>query len=130
MALNYIAISGLCTVLSFVGLQLWTESSLGQLKSDGLIPENSPSAGNVVHVVDLLLGSYTTIALLANFVLNVFILLVLFLKVSLLFRYETCAMCIVTLMDAWNYVKTHLAMSLYEFILIHFSWQRRKVQIP
>ncbi|EXC08935.1 hypothetical protein L484_003387 [Morus notabilis] len=80
MALNYIAISGLCTVLSFVGLQLWTESSLGQLKSDGLIPENSPSAGNVVHVVDLLLGSYTTIALLANFVLNVFILLVLFLK--------------------------------------------------
>lgn len=80
MALSYIAISGLCTVLSFVGLQLWTESSLGKLKSEGLIPENFPSAGNVGHVVDLLLGSYTTVALLANFVLNVFVLLVLFLK--------------------------------------------------
>lgn len=80
MALNYIAISGLCTVLSFVGLQLWTESSLGKLKSEGLVSENFPSAGNVGRVVDLLLGSYTTVALLANFVLNVFILLVLFLK--------------------------------------------------
>lgn len=93
MALNYIAISGLCTVLSFVGLQLWTESSLGKLKSEGLIPENFPSAGNVGHVVDLLLGSYTTVALLANFVLNVFVLLVLFLKVSSLFRSGTCEMC-------------------------------------
>lgn len=86
MGLKYIAISSVWTVLSFVGLQLWTESSLVKLKSDGLIREAVIDAGNVGHVVDLLLGSYGTVALIANFVLNVFILLVLFLKVSLLLR--------------------------------------------
>ncbi|XP_015877935.2 E3 ubiquitin protein ligase RIN2 isoform X1 [Ziziphus jujuba] len=80
MGLKYIAISSVWTVLSFVGLQLWTESSLVKLKSDGLIREAVIDAGNVGHVVDLLLGSYGTVALIANFVLNVFILLVLFLK--------------------------------------------------
>lgn len=89
MGLNYIAISSVWTVLSFVGLQLWTESSLVKLKSDGLISETVIHAGNVGHVVDLLLGSYATIALIANFVLNVFILLVLFFKVSLLLQSET-----------------------------------------
>ncbi|PON56265.1 43kDa postsynaptic protein [Parasponia andersonii] len=80
MGLSYIAVSGLCTILSFAGLHLWTESSLIRLKSDGLISENYTSDGNIGHVVDLLLGSSMTVALLANFVLNVFILLVLFLK--------------------------------------------------
>ena len=73
MGLRYIAISSVWTVLSFVGLQLWTESSLVKLKSDGLMRETYIHAGNVGHVVDLLLGSYTTVALIANFVLNVFI---------------------------------------------------------
>ncbi|KAL5569935.1 hypothetical protein UlMin_026510 [Ulmus minor] len=80
MGLSYIAVSGVCTVLSFVGLQLWTESSLVKLKSDGVIGESLTSAENFGHVVDLLLESYTTVALLANFVLNVFVLLVLLLK--------------------------------------------------
>lgn len=82
MGLRYIAVSSVWTVLSFVGLQLWTESSLVKLKSDGLIRESFIHAGNVGNVVDLLLGSYATVALIANFVLNVFILLVLLLKVS------------------------------------------------
>lgn len=82
--MNYMVISGVSTVLSFVALQLWTESLLVQLKSDGLVKENLASAGNNYgHVFDFLLGSYTMVALLANFVLNLFGLLVLFLKVSL-----------------------------------------------
>ncbi|XP_030488882.2 E3 ubiquitin protein ligase RIN2 [Cannabis sativa] len=80
MGSSYIAISALCTVLSFVSLHWWTESSLLSLKPDGLISDNNTSAGNTSHVVDLLLGSYTTVALLANFMLNVFVLLILLLK--------------------------------------------------
>ncbi|KAL6126967.1 hypothetical protein ACLB2K_075012 [Fragaria x ananassa] len=80
MGLRYIAISVVCTALSFAGLQFWTETSLVKLKSDGLLAENLIPAANVGHVVDLLLGSYATVALLANFVLNAFILLVLSLK--------------------------------------------------
>ncbi|XP_050384984.1 E3 ubiquitin protein ligase RIN2-like [Argentina anserina] len=80
MGLRYIAISVVCTALSFAGLQFWTETSLVKLKSDGLVAENLIPAANVGHVVDLLLGSYATVALLANFVLNVFVLLVLSLK--------------------------------------------------
>ena len=96
MGLSYIAISAVCTVLSFVGLHWWTELSLVRLKSDGLISENYTSAGNISHVVDLLLGSSTAIALLANFVLNVFILLILVLKVSLLLHPGTCNICRLT----------------------------------
>nr|XP_017188917.2 E3 ubiquitin protein ligase RIN2 isoform X1 [Malus domestica]XP_017188918.2 E3 ubiquitin protein ligase RIN2 isoform X1 [Malus domestica]XP_017188919.2 E3 ubiquitin protein ligase RIN2 isoform X1 [Malus domestica] len=80
MGLRYIAISAACTAISFAGLQLWTETSLVKLKSDGLIEENLINAANFGHVFDLLLGSYTTVGLLANFVLNAFILLVLCLK--------------------------------------------------
>ncbi|XP_068329074.1 E3 ubiquitin protein ligase RIN2-like isoform X2 [Pyrus communis] len=80
MGLRYIAISAACTAISFAGLQLWTETSLVKLKSDGLIAENLINAANFGHVFDLLLGSYSTVGLLANFVLNAFILLVLCLK--------------------------------------------------
>lgn len=83
MGLRYIAISVVCTALSFAGLQFWTETSLVKLKSDGLLGENLIPAANVGHVVDLLLGSYATVGLLANFVLNAFVLLVLSLKVIL-----------------------------------------------
>ena len=81
MGLGYIAISAACAAISFAGLQLWTETYLVKLKSDGLIAENLINAANFGHVFDLLLGSYTTVGLLANFVLNAFILLVLCLKV-------------------------------------------------
>lgn len=89
MGVRYIAISALSTVLSFVGLQLWIGLSLDELKLNGLISEKFDHSENASVVIELLLGSYATIGLLTNFVLNVFVLLVLCLKVSLLFYRET-----------------------------------------
>ncbi|XWS47662.1 hypothetical protein CRYUN_Cryun13aG0003500 [Craigia yunnanensis] len=80
MGVRYLAISAFSTALSFVGLQFWTEFSLDKLQTDGLISENFIHTENVNRVLELLLGSYATVALLANFVLNVFILLILSLK--------------------------------------------------
>ncbi|XWS36947.1 hypothetical protein CRYUN_Cryun19dG0001500 [Craigia yunnanensis] len=80
MGVSYLAISAVSTALSFVGLQFWTEVSLDKLQTHGLISENFIHTENVNHALELLLGSYSTVALLANFVLNVFILLILSLK--------------------------------------------------
>ncbi|XP_031268080.1 E3 ubiquitin protein ligase RIN2-like [Pistacia vera] len=80
MGVSYLAISAVCTVLSFVGLQWWTEFSLHKLRTDGLIGENLVDLENANHALELFLGSYATVALLANFALNVFILLILCLK--------------------------------------------------
>lgn len=85
MGVSYIAISAACTVLSFVGLQLWTELSIENLKSEKIIGENPFQTVSAGRVIDLLLSSYVTVGLLANFALNVFVLLILFLKVSLSF---------------------------------------------
>lgn len=81
MGVSYLSVSVVCTVLSFVGLQCWTAISLEQLKSDGLIGDNVISSGDASHALDLLLSSYTTIGLAANFALNIFVLLILCLKV-------------------------------------------------
>ncbi|KAJ6714657.1 RING FINGER AND PROTEASE ASSOCIATED DOMAIN-CONTAINING [Salix viminalis] len=80
MGVSYIAISAICTALSFVGLKCWTEVSLDRLKSNGSIGENLINSDNVNHALELLFGSYATIALLVNFVFNVFVLLNLCLK--------------------------------------------------
>lgn len=85
MGVSYIAFSAACTVLSFIGLQLWTELSIDNLRSEKVIGENPFQTENAGRVIDLLLSSYVTVGLLANFALNVFVLLMLFLKVSLLF---------------------------------------------
>ncbi|CAD5329001.1 putative chromatin regulator PHD family [Arabidopsis thaliana] len=79
MGIKYLPVSVASTALSFVGLQVWTELSLDRLRADGLIAKNI-SLGDSEHALELLLGSYFTIALLTNFVLNVYILLVLSLK--------------------------------------------------
>ena len=84
MGVSYLSVSVVCTVLSFVGLQCWTAISLEQLKSDGLISDSVISSGDGSHALELLLSSYTTIALAANFALNTFILLILCLKVIFL----------------------------------------------
>lgn len=81
MGVSYLAISSVCTVLSFLGLQWWTEFSLDKLRTDGLIGENFIDLENANHALELFLGSYATVALLANFALNVYILLILCLKV-------------------------------------------------
>ncbi|CAI9092044.1 OLC1v1027187C1 [Oldenlandia corymbosa var. corymbosa] len=80
MGVSYLSISAVSTVLSFVGLQVWTVISLEQLRSDGLIGDSSFSTGNAIHALDKLFSSHATIALAANFALNVFILLILCLK--------------------------------------------------
>ncbi|WCJ36482.1 E3 ubiquitin protein ligase RIN2 [Euphorbia peplus] len=79
MGTGYLAISAACTALSFVGLQCWTELSLERLKSEGFT-QNFTDGETANRALDLLLGSYATIALLANFVFNAFILLNLCLK--------------------------------------------------
>ncbi|XP_020867639.1 E3 ubiquitin protein ligase RIN3 isoform X2 [Arabidopsis lyrata subsp. lyrata] len=79
MEIRYLPISLATTALSFVGLQVWTELSLDRLRADGIITKNV-SLGDSENTLELLLSSYTTIALLASFVLNVYILLVLSLK--------------------------------------------------
>ncbi|KAI8007938.1 E3 ubiquitin protein ligase RIN2 [Camellia lanceoleosa] len=80
MGVSYLSISAVCTLLSFVGLQYWTELSLEKLKSDGLVGGHSVESVNARHALQLLFGSQATIALLANFALNVFVLLILGLK--------------------------------------------------
>ncbi|KAG5558369.1 hypothetical protein RHGRI_008336 [Rhododendron griersonianum] len=80
MGVSYLSISAVCTLVSFVGLQYWTQLSLQKLTSDGLIGEDSMERGNMRYTLQLLLGSQATIALLATFSINVFILLILGLK--------------------------------------------------
>lgn len=80
MGASYLVISAASTVLSFVGLQVWTEFSLDKLRTDGLVVENISHSESANRALELLLGSYATVALLANFVLNVFVLINLCLK--------------------------------------------------
>ncbi|KHN26451.1 E3 ubiquitin protein ligase RIN2 [Glycine soja] len=80
MALRVIAISAVSTVLSFVGLQFCTDLSLDKLTSDGLIGWNLIHLDNASQDIELPLGLYTTIGLLVNCMINVFILLNLCLK--------------------------------------------------
>ncbi|CAL5201171.1 unnamed protein product [Lathyrus oleraceus] len=80
MALKFIAISAVSTVLSFVGLQFCTDLSLDKLKSDGLVGWNSIHLDNVDQDAELPLGLYTTIGLFTNCLVNVFVLLNLCLK--------------------------------------------------
>ncbi|PSS32432.1 E3 ubiquitin protein like [Actinidia chinensis var. chinensis] len=80
MAVSCLSISAVCTVLSFVGLQYWTGLSLEKLTSDGVISQDSIEPGNAFNVLQLPSGSQATVALLANFALNVFLLLILSVK--------------------------------------------------
>lgn len=80
MGASYLVISAASTILSFVGLQFWTEFSLDKLQTDGLVVENVIHLESANRVLELLLRSYATVSLLANFVLNVFVLINLCLK--------------------------------------------------
>lgn len=80
MGASYLVISAASTILSFVGLQFWTEFSLDKLRTDGLVVENVIHLESANRVLELLLRSYATVSLLANFVLNVFVLINLCLK--------------------------------------------------
>ncbi|KAI3458294.1 hypothetical protein Pfo_014957 [Paulownia fortunei] len=80
MGVNFLSISVVCTVLSLVGLHYWTEISLEKHKSDGLIVDDFINSEDASRALELILGSYTTLVLVASFALNVFILIILGLK--------------------------------------------------
>ncbi|CAL0301767.1 unnamed protein product [Lupinus luteus] len=80
MALRFITISAISTVLSFVGLQFCANFSLDTLKSDGLLGWDVMQLDNANHDTNLPLGLFTTVGLLANCTINLFILLNLCLK--------------------------------------------------
>ncbi|KAJ8632185.1 hypothetical protein MRB53_025521 [Persea americana] len=80
MGVSYLSASAVSTVISVIGLQWWMYLGLSKIKLDGLIGEEGVHQGNATHVLELLLGSYVTVALLLNFALNGFILLILSLK--------------------------------------------------
>lgn len=81
MGVSYLSASAVSTVISVIGLQWWMYLGLSKIKLDGLIGEEGVHQGNATYVLELLLGSYVTVALLLNFALNGFILLILSLKV-------------------------------------------------
>lgn len=80
MAVNYLYISGVSTVFSFVGLQWWVFQLIDEIKSDGLISGDEINSDNARHVLELILRSNRTVVLSINFVLNVFVLVILSLK--------------------------------------------------
>ncbi|KAK9103124.1 hypothetical protein Sjap_020378 [Stephania japonica] len=80
MGASYLKISAFCTVLSVVGFHWWTISALDKFRADGELGEDDINSGNLGLAVELLLGSYTTITLLVNLILNVFVLVILCLK--------------------------------------------------
>lgn len=80
MAVNFLYLSAVSTVVGFVGLQSWVLGLLDEFKSAGLIDGNRLHSGNIWSVLELLSGSNAAILLLLNFVSNVFVLGLLTLK--------------------------------------------------
>ncbi|KAK7334519.1 hypothetical protein VNO80_26276 [Phaseolus coccineus] len=80
MALRVIAVSAVSTFLSFVGLQFCTDLSLDKLRSDGLIGWNLIHLDDASQDIELPSGLYTTIGLLLNCMINLFVLLNLCIK--------------------------------------------------
>lgn len=89
MGVNFLAISAVCTVVSLIGLQCWTEISLEKFKVDGLNSRNTLYTENANHILELILHSHTTITLLVLSAVNVFVLLILALK-TIFFRRTIC----------------------------------------
>lgn len=91
MTVNYLYLSGFSTAAGFVLLQLWTVSSLEGMKADGLIggEAGGGSLESAGRALELLLSSHVTVILLVNFVINVYFLLVLLLKVANSYRRHT-----------------------------------------
>lgn len=85
MAVNYLYLSAFSTAVGFVFLQWWTVSSLEGMKADGLIGREAGggSLEDAGRALELLLSSHVIVVLLVNFVINVYFLVVLLLKVAL-----------------------------------------------
>ncbi|KAL1550363.1 E3 ubiquitin protein ligase rin2 [Salvia divinorum] len=80
MAVNFLSASVVCTILSLVGVQYWTEISLAKHRSDVLIVNDLINSENATHTLELLFGSYTTLMLVSSLAFNVIILVILGLK--------------------------------------------------
>ncbi|KAL4563034.1 hypothetical protein LXL04_027065 [Taraxacum kok-saghyz] len=80
MGVSYLSISAACTVLSFIALQYCTDISYVKIMQDGFMGENLLDPGVANRVLHLLISSYTTIAFVASFALNIFMLILLSLK--------------------------------------------------
>ncbi|KAH9602354.1 hypothetical protein KSS87_020019 [Heliosperma pusillum] len=81
MGVSYLAVSAVCTVLSYIGLQCWTEISVEKFKSDGLIGRDTLHSEDASLIFELLLRSPATFTLLAICVINALLLFSLCLKV-------------------------------------------------
>ncbi|KAK9178583.1 hypothetical protein WN943_027775 [Citrus x changshan-huyou] len=122
MGASYLVISAASTILSFVGLQFWTEFSLDKLQTDGLVVENVIHLESANRVLELLLRSYATVSLLANFVLNVFVLINLCLKTIFfgeLYPAETR-----------KFVERLINYVIYKVKLFELGWKVRKKSVP
>ncbi|KAJ8448614.1 hypothetical protein Cgig2_010501 [Carnegiea gigantea] len=80
MGVNFLVISAVCTVISLIGMQCWTEISLEKFKVDRQLSTNTLYTDNANHIIELLLRSHTTITLLVLCVVNVLVLLIVSLK--------------------------------------------------
>ncbi|XP_078439776.1 E3 ubiquitin protein ligase RIN2-like [Wolffia australiana] len=78
MAVSALHVSLICTVLSFLCLQWWTSTFYVRIRRQSLVDGGKEEDAG--RILELLLGSRTTILLLLNFVLNVFALAILGLK--------------------------------------------------
>lgn len=82
MGLKLLSVSVVCTFLSIVGLQYWMDVSVEKYKSDSLIVNDLINSENASSALELLLGSYATLMLVASFALNLFITVMVGLKVT------------------------------------------------
>ncbi|KZV41418.1 hypothetical protein F511_12146 [Dorcoceras hygrometricum] len=80
MGVKLLSVSIVCTFLSIAGLQYWTDVSMEKYKSDSLIINDLINSENATSALELLLGSYTTLVLVASFAINLFITVILGLK--------------------------------------------------
>lgn len=92
MSFKLIAISAVLTALSFVAVQFGSDLSFSKLISGEIVGKNLIywDKENANHVIELFLGSNTTIWLLASFVIHAFIFLNICLKVCLLCERINC----------------------------------------
>ena len=82
MAVDALHVSLICTVLSFVGLNWWSFDVFGKIKADNLFDRSKDD--DTGRISELLLGSRVAVTLLLNFAVNVFVLVILFLKARVL----------------------------------------------
>lgn len=85
MGVNFLSVSAVCTILSLVGVQYWTQFSLEKHQPDVLIVNDLINSENATRAIELLFSSYTTLLLVSSLAFNVIILVILGLKVSLFF---------------------------------------------